>query len=92
MNNIDKEEAANIINAANTIENKLGWLQESVAEVRMASNLPDFSELQKYDETAKVGYRIEDIEIALANIDQEITDALNHIDALKRILEKKTNA
>jgi hypothetical protein len=89
MNKLDKEETTNIINSASVLENKLEGLQKSVAEVCNASNLPDFSEYQKYDETAKVGYRIEDIEICLANIDQEISDALNHLDSLKRLLNKK---
>lgn len=88
MNKLDQEEVSNIIKNADALENKLGWLQEAVTQVHKAYSLPDFMELQKYDETAKVGYLIEDIEICVANIDQEISDALNKIDRLRKTLKK----
>lgn len=88
MNKLDQEEIANILANAEKLENKLGWLQEQVAELQNAYTLPDFIELQKYDESAKVGYLVEDIEICVANIDQEISDAFNKIERLRKALKK----
>ena len=87
MNKLHKEEAITILSNAEKLENKLGWLQEAVSELQKVNNLPAFEELQKYDETAKVGYIVEDIEICLANIDHEISDALNKIERLRKVLK-----
>lgn len=88
MNKLDQEEIADILANAEKLENKLGWLQEAVTQVHKSYSLPDFIELQKYDESAKVGYLIEDIEICVANIDQEISDALNKIERLRKAMKK----
>lgn len=88
MNRLDDEEINRILENADILIEKVGEAACVVDNIN--SDLPDFNELQKYDETARVGYRIEDIEIALANASQELSDALNHIDALKRMLGKKS--
>lgn len=63
--------------------------QDAADRCRRNTDFPDFQDLQQHDDTAKIGYRIEDIEIALANAEQELADAANHIDALKRLLQKQ---
>jgi hypothetical protein len=88
MNNkLDQEEINNIIASCEALTAKVEEAAGFVDNIN--SGLPDFTELQKYDETARVGYRIEDIETALANASQELSDALKHIDKLKDLLEKK---
>lgn len=86
MNKLDQEEIEVILKNTDSLESKLDWLGDAATELRKVSNLPDFEELQKYDDTAKVGYLVEDIETCLANIDQEISDATNKVSDLRAVL------
>jgi hypothetical protein len=88
MNKLDKEEINNILASCEALTAKIEEAAGFVDNIN--SGLPDFNELQKYDETARVGYRIEDIEVALANASQELMDANNHIERLKRLLVEKS--
>jgi hypothetical protein len=68
----------------------LGEMQDKVQAMRQPINLPDYSELQEgLGETATLGYKIEDAEIAMANISQEISDAINAFDSIIELLNKK---
>lgn len=90
MNNkLDQEEEQKIKVTSAIAITLLGELQDNVGAMRNLINLPDYCELQEYDDTAKVGYKIEDAEVAIANISQEISDAINAFDKIIELLNKK---
>ena len=89
MNKLDTEEKEKIKMQSAIAITILGEIQAKVSAMRNLIELPDYSELQNYDETAKVGYKMEDAEVAMANISQEISDALNAFDSIIELLNKK---
>lgn len=90
MNNkLDQEEKETIQLRSALAITILGELQDKVSAMRNLVQLPDYCELQEYDDTAKVGYKIEDAEVAMANISQEISDAINAFDNIIELLNKK---
>ena len=93
MNKLNKQEATKILKQIDLLEARLQTLSDAVWGLRTRTSLPDFEELQKYDNTSndvlfKVGYLVEDIETCLANIDQEIADAGFKADTLRNVLKK----
>lgn len=87
MNKLDQEEIDNIKKVSARLEASLEELQGKVADIRNGTDYPDYAELTKYDETARVGYIIENIETCLANIDHEVSDTLNQIGRLNKMLK-----
>jgi hypothetical protein len=69
---------------------QLEAIGDAVSVLQSEIDLPDFNELQRNDETAKLGYAIEDFEIAASNIDQEVSDAWTAIEKIKRLLGEKS--
>jgi hypothetical protein len=84
MNKLDQEEIKKILASCHTLTAKIEEAAGFVDNIN--SGLPDFITLQQNDETASVGYRIEDIETALANASQELADASKYIVRLERHL------
>jgi hypothetical protein len=79
-----------ILTALSKLLPKLDSIGGDISQLRSKIDLPDFNELQSKGETAKLGYAIEDFEIALANIDQEVSDAFVAVEKIKRLLEEKS--
>ena len=69
---------------------QLDTIGDEITELRAKTNLADFKELQANNETAKLGYAIEDFEVALANLDQEVSDAFVAAEKIKRLLGEKS--
>ena len=69
---------------------QLDAISDAVSKLQLEVDLPDFMELQRNDETSKLGYAVEDFEIAVSNIDQEVIDAFNAAEKIKRLLGEKS--
>ena len=69
---------------------QLDAISDAVSKLQLEVDLPDFMELQRNDETSKLGYAVEDFEIAVSNIDQEVSDAFNAAEKIKRLLGEKS--
>lgn len=86
MNKLNEEEVANIKKVSARLEASLEELQGKITDIRNGTDYPDYSKLIENDDTARVGYIIENVETCLANIDHEISDAINQIERLKKML------
>jgi hypothetical protein len=93
MNKLTTEDIEQAKLTSSLAINLLGEIQYKVRAMRKRIDLPDYSELQEGidAETAKLGYKIEDAETAMANISQEISDAINAFDSIIELLNKKQN-
>ena len=69
---------------------QLDAISDAVSKLQSEVDFPDFVELQRNDETSKLGYAVEDFEIAVSNIDQEVSDAFTAAEKIKRLLGEKS--
>jgi peptidoglycan hydrolase CwlO-like protein len=91
MSKLTEEQIANIKKVSARLEASLEELQGKITDIRNGTDYPDYNELIKDselgDSKARAGYIIENIEVCLANIDNEVSDAFNQIERLKKFLK-----
>lgn len=85
---MNPEEASYISNKLIDLDTFLDELDNQQQAIEKNLVLPDFAELQAKQETARVGYFVEDIETSIANIGIEISDARKNIERLRGELKK----